>query len=215
MDILKVLLTFVIAYLCGSISFAVIFSKLSGKDVRTMGSGNAGSTNMLRNFGIKLAVFTFAGDFLKGAFGVFLAGVLNAGNPYVMMIKEAAVVFLILGHMKPLFFSFKGGKGVATALGSLCILSPKLFAVIFIVGIAIAGISGYVSLAAITLASLYPIVTAVLIYMGGNVHTSEIIYIGISFIIASMILFSHRTNIKRLLNHEENSIYKNRRKSRG
>ena len=215
MDILKVLLTFVIAYLCGSISFAVIFSKVAGKDVRTMGSGNAGSTNMLRNFGIKLAAFTFAGDFLKGAFGVFLAGVINAGNPALAVIKEATVVFLILGHMKPLFFSFKGGKGVATALGALCILSPKLFLAILAVGVSIAGISGYVSLAAITLASLYPIATAYLTFISGGISTMGYIYIGISFVIASMILFSHRTNIKRLLNHEENSIYKNRRKSHG
>lgn len=216
MAVFKALLSFLICYLLGSISFAVIFSKIAGKDVRNLGSGNAGSTNMLRNFGFKWALLTFAGDFLKGSLGVFLTGLINSGSPYEAVIRETAVIFLLLGHMKPVFFSFKGGKGVATGLGALAVVTPKIFGIIFVLGFAIAAISGFVSLAAISMSSLYPIITVLAVARDGAINTTGgIIYIVIAFIIGVMILYSHRSNFKRLINHEENSIYKKRRANRG
>ena len=216
MAVFKALITFLICYLLGSISFAVIFSKIAGKDVRGLGSGNAGSTNMLRNFGFKWALLTFAGDFLKGSLGVFLAGIINAGSPHEAVIKESAVIFLLLGHMKPVFFSFKGGKGVATGLGALAVVAPKIFLIIFVLGFTIAAVSGFVSLAAISMSSLYPVMTVLAVVSAGEIKdTGAIIYIAIAFLIGAMILYSHRANFKRLINHEENSIYKKRRASRG
>ncbi len=216
MSVVKVMLSFILCYLLGSISFAVLFSKIAGKDVRALGSGNAGSTNMLRNFGVKWALFTFAGDFLKGSLGVFLTGLINSDSPNEALIKEIAVIFLLLGHMKPIFFSFKGGKGVATGLGALAVVAPKTFSVIFVLGILIAGISGFVSLAAISMSVLYPIITLFsAVYSKSPVGTAEIVYIAVAFLIGAMILYSHRANFKRLVRHEENSIYKKRGKNRG
>ena len=207
-DWFKIVITAVCAYLCGSVNFAVILSKFKGKDVRTLGSGNAGSTNMLRNFGIKLALLTFLGDFVKGCLAVIIAGVINQGNENISIIQGVSAIFVLLGHMKPLYFGFKGGKGVATALGVLLVLSPIPFAIIFVSGITIVAVSGYVSMAAVSMASLYPFITYFYQMKHNNIDFPFII---ISVIIASMVLFSHRGNIKRLLSGTENSIYKKRK----
>lgn len=208
LDWQKIALTALCAYLCGSVNFAVIFSKFKGKDVRTLGSGNAGSTNMLRNFGIKLALLTFVGDFLKGSAAVVLAGFINQGDIHVNIIQGVSAIFVLLGHMKPLYFGFKGGKGVATALGALLVLSPIPFVIIFVLGLTIAGVSGFVSLAAISMAVLYPVITYLFFFRSGNISFPFLL---ISVIIASMVLISHRGNIKRLLSGTENSIYKKRK----
>lgn len=207
-EVLVILFTVLSAYLLGSLNFAVIISRLKGNDVRTMGSGNAGSTNMFRNFGVKLALLTFLGDFSKGILAVIIAEHFFRGSQLFEIARGAAAIFVLIGHMKPMFFGFKGGKGVATALGTLLILAPIPFSIVFVLGIAIIAITGFVSMAAVSMASFYPVM--VYFYMRfTNTFSSQ--FMVVSIIIASLVLISHRGNIKRLISGTENSIYKNRR----
>ena len=114
----------IIAYLIGSISFSVIFSKkIGGFDVRTKGSGNAGSTNVLRTVGKKAAVLTLLCDCLKGVVAVLIAVIAGniAKNLDKALLVQLAGIFVVLGHTFPVFFKFKGGKGVATSLGTIFI----------------------------------------------------------------------------------------------
>ncbi|MEG2144310.1 MAG: glycerol-3-phosphate 1-O-acyltransferase PlsY [Oscillospiraceae bacterium] len=204
-DIFKLFLGAAWGYLLGSVNFAVIISRIKGRDVRKLGSGNAGSTNMLRNFGVKYAALTFIGDFLKGSTAVYLVGFLLNGDDIAIIARGVAAIFVVIGHMKPLYFGFKGGKGVATALGALAILNPVPFAFVITAGVSMVFITGYVSLAAVTLAVLYPV--AVYVY---SVYTNTLDgrVMLIAGILASMVIISHRANIKRLLTKTENSIYK-------
>ena len=149
-----------VSYLLGSVSFAVIVSRIGAKDdVRNHGSGNAGMTNILRSYGKKMAAFTAIGDFGKGVIAVALgriifslAGIQGIDAGYI------AGLFVILGHLYPLFFGFKGGKGVLTSLGAAVIVSPIPFLVI--AGIAIPTVFAVkiVSLISIIGFALYPFV---------------------------------------------------------
>ena len=119
----------IIAYLIGSISFSVIFSKkIGGFDVRTKGSGNAGSTNVLRTVGKKAAVLTLLCDCLKGVVAVLIAVIAGniAKNLDKALLVQLAGIFVVLGHTFPVFFKFKGGKGVATSLGVILIVNWKI-----------------------------------------------------------------------------------------
>ena len=149
-----------VSYLLGSVSFAVIVSRIGAKDdVRNHGSGNAGMTNILRSYGKKMAAFTAIGDFGKGVIAVALgriifslAGIQGIDAGYI------AGLFVILGHLYPLFFGFKGGKGVLTSLGAAVIVSPIPFLVI--AGIAIPTVFAVkiVSLISVIGFALYPFV---------------------------------------------------------
>ncbi|HPV99426.1 MAG TPA: glycerol-3-phosphate acyltransferase, partial [Oscillospiraceae bacterium] len=107
--------TAALSYLLGSCNMAIIVSRLFRvPDIREFGSGSAGMTNMLRTYGKKLAAITFAGDFLKGSLAVFLARVIFARMGFAMDLGYLAGIFVVLGHIFPIFFGFHGGKGVAT-----------------------------------------------------------------------------------------------------
>lgn len=208
--ILASILATVIGYLLGSINCAVLFSTLFyGDDVRRHGSGNAGTTNMLRTYGAKAAALTFAGDILKGVFAVLL------GRLFFSFLGAAAQqtygAYLagytaILGHMYPLYFRFKGGKGVATGLGAVCAINPPIFGVVFTVGIIIAAVSGFVSLASLSGAVLFPLLLAgSMLLTSGTVAPMELL---LACGIALLIICNHRENILRLLNGTENKFYK-------
>ena len=116
----------VISYLIGSLNMAILISKFhKAKDIRDFGSGNAGMTNMLRTFGRRAATWTFIGDFVKGALVVFIARYI--GNEYGIGFDVAyiASIFVIVGHIYPIYFKFKGGKGISTALGAMFVLNPN------------------------------------------------------------------------------------------
>lgn len=208
--ILASLIAAVVAYLLGSINCAVLFSTaLYSDDVRSHGSGNAGSTNMLRTYGVKAAVLTFAGDILKGVFAVLLGrlffSLLGVGEQQIYGAYLAGYA-AILGHMYPLYFRFKGGKGVATGLGTVCAINPVIFAIVFAVGMVIAGISGFVSLASLSGAVLFPLLLAVsMVLTNGSVAPAQFL---LACGIALLIIYNHRSNIKRLLNGTENKFYK-------
>ena len=135
-------------YLLGSLNFSIILSRLRGDDVRSHGSGNAGMTNMLRTYGKLPAAMTFIGDFLKGTLAVVL-GRMVAGAALAVYGGLFGALGALLGHMFPLYFGFKGGKGVATGLGLLAALDPASFLIVAVIFIPIAPITGYVSLASV------------------------------------------------------------------
>ncbi|MBC8570939.1 glycerol-3-phosphate 1-O-acyltransferase PlsY [Zongyangia hominis] len=185
------------AYLLGSISFAVIVSKLySKKDVRDYGSGNAGMTNVLRNFGKLPAALTLLGDFTKGVVAVLLGrylfslfGVTAFDGAYV------AGLFALLGHMYPLYFGFKGGKGVLTSAGIILVINPITLAVLLVEFLIAFGISKMVSLGSIVDAVSYPIVTYIVLKVSGEPALINTLF---AALIGIIVLYLHRENIKRI-----------------
>ncbi len=191
----------VIAYLIGSVSFAVVMSRVFGlSDPRTYGSKNPGATNVLRSGNKKAAIATLIGDAAKGWFAVWLAqhfaaqfGVDDAGIALV-----ALAVFL--GHLFPIFFKFVGGKGVATMLGVLIGLNAWLGLATLVTWLIIAYAFRYSSLAALVAAVFAPF------YYGLLFGTSEIEKLIAIFVMAVLLLFTHRDNIANLLAGKESRI---------
>lgn len=181
-------LAIIAAYFIGNISPAILISKASGIDIRSKGSGNAGTTNMLRVMGKKAAAITLIIDIMKGVVAVLIGRYLG-GEP--LAVFSGFAVFL--GHIWPMIFGFRGGKGIATGLGLLLALNP-LFGLASL-GIAALGflISGRVSVGSLIVALALPFVSTLFLPD----------YIGVFIVISIIIIFKHRGNIKRLLNGEE------------
>lgn len=191
------------SYLLGSVNWSVIISKLVyHKDVRNFGSGNAGMTNMLRTFGKGSAVAVAIGDFSKSIITVLVSRLLFAHffGALPFDIGYVAGVFTILGHLFPLYFHFKGGKGVLTALGMILIIDPLVFAIVLSIAILILLICKIVSAASIIGAALYPIVTCIVLWSTGRPSLVDALC---SLAIALIIIYMHRENIRRLLNGTE------------
>lgn len=193
----------IVAYVIGSINFAVLFSrKFAGFDVREKGSKNAGTTNVLRTVGKKVAALTLLCDILKGVVAILVA--IFAKNMWegidINNLKYVAGFMVILGHTFPIFFEFRGGKGVATAIGVLLMLNWKIGLICLIFGILIIAITKMVSLGSMLAALLFPILT-IFIHEG-------ITFFGIilSFLIAALVIFNHRANIKRIKEGTENKL---------
>jgi glycerol-3-phosphate acyltransferase PlsY len=184
-----------IAYLLGSISSAVVVSKLMGlQDPRHAGSGNPGATNVLRLGGKKAAILTLVGDVLKGVIPVVVAQGLT-DEPTVL---AAVALAAFLGHLYPVFFGFKGGKGVATAFGVLVGLSPWVGIAVLLTWLIMAFAFRYSSLSAITAAVLAPLYAWIWLP-----HPA---YIGTTFVMSLILLWRHRPNIRNLLSGAEGKI---------
>lgn len=211
MNTVIALSAFIAAYLLGSINSAVIISKVFyHDDVRTHGSGNAGTTNIMRTYGGKAAALCFAGDILKGTVSVLLTRLLfNLADmdAYIGCAVYIAGIVVILGHMFPLYFRFKGGKGVATGLGAVAAISPLALGTVFVIGISLALVSGFVSLGSLAGASLF--IPIQYFYNGGSFPTEELIP---AAILVLLIIYNHRANIRRLLTGTENKFYKKKDK---
>ena len=187
------------AYLIGSLSFAVIVSRLMGlNDPRTYGSGNPGATNVLRSGNKAAAVLTLLLDALKGFVPVLL--VKEFGAPYGLDEGTLALVAIaaFLGHLWPVFFRFKGGKGVATAAGVLLGLNPWLGLATLATWIIIAAFTRYSSLAALVAAVFAPFYQ-VLIWGGGPIAVAV-------FVMGALLVWRHRANIQKLLNGTESKL---------
>ena len=201
----------VIAYLLGSISFSVIISKkMAGFDVREKGSGNAGSTNVLRSVGKKAAALTLILDVLKGVVAVVIAIILGNIVPDINreLLVQIAGIAVVLGHTFPVFFGFKGGKGVATSLGILLISNWQIGLICLVFGIVLIALTRMVSLGSCTAAVLFPVLTLFI-----NEHYTVLtegksgsVYFIYSVILAVIVLYNHRSNIKRILSGTENKI---------
>ena len=197
----------IISYLIGSISFSVIISKkMAGFDVREKGSGNAGATNMLRSVGVKAAVLTLIGDCLKGVVAILIAVLIGkiAKNLDKALLVQLAGIAVILGHTFPIFFNFKGGKGVATALGVVLVTNWQIGLICLVFALVLMALSRMVSLGSVGACVLFPVL--VLFIKSNYIVTEGSSYLIYSIILAVIVAFNHRSNIKRLLTGTENKI---------
>lgn len=184
------------AYLVGAIPFGLLFGKaLGGVDVRAVGSGNIGATNVLRAAGKKAAILTLIADCLKGLFPVLLAATLFSAELITVLSGVAA----ILGHNFPIYLRFKGGKGVATSFGVVLAVAPGTGLVCLITWAATAVFWKYSSLSALIAFTLYPFVTIA-------VHGESKPQGFLSLFVFGMIYYRHRENIKRLIAGTESKI---------
>lgn len=196
----------IIAYAIGSISFSVILSKkMAGFDVRKKGSGNAGSTNVLRTVGKKAAALTLVCDILKGVVAILIA--VLAGNIIKdldrALLVQIASIAVVVGHTFPIFFGFKGGKGVATSLGILLMVNWQIGLICLVFALVIMALTRMVSAGSVLAAILFPILT---LFIGQDYFIVPGNYFIFSVIMALIVAFNHRTNIKRILSGKENKI---------
>ncbi len=196
----------IIAYLLGSISFSVIISKkMAGFDVRQKGSGNAGTTNVLRSVGKKAAIITLILDVLKGVVAILVAYIVGkiANNLDKSLLIQIAGIAVIIGHTFPIFFGFKGGKGIATSLGVLLMTNWNIGLICLVFALVLMALTRIVSLGSIAAAILFPVL---IIFMPSNNYIVEGNYIVYSIILAVLVIYNHRANVKRLLNGTENKL---------
>ena len=198
----------IIAYLVGSINFSIIISKrMAGFDVREKGSGNAGTTNMLRSVGVKAAAITLLCDILKGVVVILIAiliGNIVDGLDDALLVQLAGI-FVIIGHTFPIFFGFKGGTGIATSLGVLLMINWQIGLICLVFALILMVITRMVSVGSIAAAILFPVLV---IFIGQNyiVPVNNWSYLIFSIIVAVLVLFNHRENLKRIFTGKENKI---------
>ena len=201
----------IIAYLIGSINFSILISKKkAGFDIREKGSGNAGTTNMLRSVGKGAAIVTLILDILKGVvtiwlsifYGFMLYKIWNINIDYAILVQVSGIL-VIVGHTYPIYFGFKGGKGVATALGILLVTNWHIGIISLVFALVLIIVSRMVSVGAICAAILFPVLT-LFSYESSFIEPGN--YMVFSIIIAIIVCFNHRENIKRIMNGTENKI---------
>ena len=217
----------VISYLIGSVNFSIMLSKkLTGKDIRESGSGNAGATNMLRTHGKKMAIATLILDVLKGVLAIVISWIIGgitiglfnklfdmwdlwnyAVGDIFAAIPYIAAVCVVLGHNFPLYFGFKGGKGVATSLGVVMMLDWKIGLIIAVIAIAVMAITRYVSLGSIIGGALYIVINLAIFITqhvrGSVVNITSMVCV---VILGGLLIARHHANIGRLLNGTENKL---------
>ena len=206
------IITGIITYLIGSISFSVIFTKkIAGFDVRQKGSGNAGTTNVLRTAGKKPAILTLLCDIAKGIIAIFIAYLIGkicrADIGKAAILVQIAGICVVIGHTFPIFFGFKGGKGVATALGVLLITNWQIGLICLVFALVLMALTRIVSLGSITAAILFPILCFFISnnYLVGD-ESTRISYLFFGVIMAIIVVFNHRTNIQRMASGTENKL---------
>ncbi len=207
-----------LSYLLGSLNFGVILSnKLKKDDIRNYGSGNAGTTNMLRKYGKGYAFLTIVGDMLKVVAAAFIALKIVEYTPQTLnevgidmsidrniFIKSFAGFFCVVGHIFPCFFKFKGGKGVATAGGMVFVVDWRIALILLAVFIIVVAFTKYVSLGSIIMAVLYPVLMFAF-------HRSIALTL-IATVFTLIVVTAHRSNIKKLFNHTESKITDKKKK---
>ncbi len=194
----------ILGYLLGSISSSILVGKVFGVgDIRKHGSGNAGATNTLRVLGKKAAIFTVVGDILKAVIAVlvarFLAGAFITDSFLAEISVYAAAFAVVLGHNFPIYFGFKGGKGVLTSGVIIIMLNPVIGTATVVTALVIMALSKYVSLGSITAGIMYPV--WICIYYS-NVPYKMVFAV----VLGLMLVVRHRANIKRLLSGTENKL---------
>lgn len=195
---LKYLLIAVAGYLLGNISVGILIARLYGiGDIRKVGSGNAGTTNVLRNLGWAPSVLTLAGDCLKGLIAA-LIGKWIAGDIGLLI----GGTFAVIGHDYPVFFKFKGGKGIATNLGMIIAVNPWIALILLVAVLAVVAVTRYMSVGSIMACFLYPALTAIM--MRGNAHYTA--YLLFAIFAGALALFCHRSNVVRLVKKQENRL---------
>jgi glycerol-3-phosphate acyltransferase PlsY len=196
------------AFLMGSIPFGLIFTRGTGIDVRSTGSKNIGATNVLRSAGKVPALLTLLGDMIKGAIPVFICRYMIAHTGISLQADELVIaqdlwpgivgLSAVLGHMFSVFLSFRGGKGVATGFGVLLVYSPKAAGIGLVIWIVVAVVSKISSLAAVTAVGFMPVVFLV--------FRASAIKVTIGIVLAALIIYKHKSNIKNLIAGKESRI---------
>ena len=200
MDFLKILACAAIAYLLGSLNFGIIFTKLfTGDDLRKHGSGNAGSTNAFRVLGVK-ALLVVVGDALKGVVAVLIGKALFGQDGQL-----CAYVFVLFGHAYPLFFNFRGGKGILTTAAAMAVIDWRVTAVLFTLFLVIVIITRYVSLGSIISVGLIPFV----VYVFG---CGDMEMVTCMMFMSAWMVMLHRDNITRLCTGTERKFSFKRKK---
>ena len=182
----------IIGYLMGGINFAFIFAKINKKDIRTMGSGNPGTMNVMRNLGAKWGILTFIGDAAKGALPALIGyfWLLNTGDGVRALYLGG--ICSILGHMFPLFNGFKGGKGVATSIGVFLVADPKWSGITFAILLVVLIIFKYSSLSSLTFVTVMTVIQ-------GHQHMGDLMISVLLFLICLLVWWGHRKNIVQLI----------------
>lgn len=197
----------IIAYAIGSINFSVLISrKMAGFDVREKGSGNAGSTNVLRTVGKKAAALTLVCDILKGVVAVLISLLISkmAKDCSPAILVEIAALAVVLGHTFPIFFEFRGGKGVATSLGLILIINWKIGLICLVFALILMAITRMVSLGSISAAVLFAVLT--LFIRESYIVEYEASFIIFGILLAAFVIFNHRSNLKRIIAGTENKL---------
>lgn len=194
-------LIIILSYLLGSINFAIIISSKEYKqDIRNFGSKNAGMTNMMRTYGKKAAALTLVGDALKAAVAC-LAGRIILGD----VGSYIAGLFCVVGHIFPIFYKFRGGKGVVTTAVAILMCNPIVFAFLLLFFIIIVAFTRYISLGSVVCVMLYPIILdRISRWLLGQ--PAPFIYMMCSMLITVLVVFKHWENIKRLFQGKENKF---------
>ena len=205
----------VVPYLLGSISFAIVFSRgIHHDDVRQHGSGNAGSTNMLRTYGLKSALITLVCDILKGVISALIGMFVM---PYHLGFAYISALMCMLGHAFPIYYRFKGGKCVATFAGALLVLNPYVWILLLLSFVLIVYVSRYVSLGSVICAAAFPILVNMMPYIlvewEGHVMAVPPAGIVAAALMGILIIVLHRKNISRLWSGTESKISFKKKKS--
>ena len=214
-----ILIISIISYLIGCINTSLAITKILkiGSDIRSVGSGNAGFTNVLRTMGKKMAIFTFIGDFLKGILAVWITSMIVTSSQafqnnenLILSAKYISGMMCVIGHIYPCFFKFKGGKGVLTAWATLFLCDWRVAVVLITVFLITLLISKIISLASIMAAVSYPVSTFVICFFGDYLVTKnlyDMLFPTIaSLIVGALVIYKHKSNILRLLNGKEIKI---------
>ena len=200
-EILFSLLIAILSYLLGCFSTGITISRAQGVDIRSKGSKNTGASNVLRVLGLKSGLVTFVGDFLKAALAVLIGHLLLPGETFGVMDfgKMLGGLFAVLGHNWPVFYGFKGGKGVACSAAVVFFVSPLWGIIAIVICLLVIAITRYISLGSMTLLFLY------MVFMCAN-HWGEWVKCLFTVILFVLCVWRHRANIQRLLNGTENKI---------
>ncbi len=203
---LTVLVIIVLSYLVGSFPTSIIFGKIfRGIDIRNYGSGNAGGTNAFRVMGWKIGLSVMIIDVAKGLFATVLVSQIRIDSVSLapVYLQIIAGFSAVIGHIWTIFAGFHGGKGVGTAAGMLIGLYPVAFVLVFIIFLLVLFTTRYVSLSSMTAASSLPFILLILDKLGRPYKPQLLV---LSIFIALLIIFTHRSNIKRLLAGNENRV---------
>ncbi len=215
-----------VSYLLGSLSFSIIFTRVfdNNVDIRTLGSGNAGTTNVLRSVGTKAAIFTFIFDFTKGAISVIIG---RAVFQYCCGLTAAPIVIAqygayiagvacVIGHIFPVYFGFKGGKGVLTSAAMIALIDWRVFIIVIFIFLIIFIITRIVSLSSICGAAAFPVATFLITYFfdyrGGKSTVGPVslsyvfITTAIALLMAFILIIKHKSNIERIKNGTEQKL---------
>lgn len=192
-------LLLILSYLIGCLNTSILYSKLNyKKDIRTQGSGNAGATNMLRSFGKKSAAITFLGDVLKVVIAVGIAWIVYRNDQHVIIIKALMGLACVVGHCFPVFFRFKGGKGIASGSACILMIDWRVFLAAIILFVLIVLLTKYVSLGSIVGAVTYPV--------GLLICGFDTWVIVVAVLTTAMVVYRHKKNIVALCKGTERKI---------